>query len=100
MAAACSHLQPPGVLGASLVLAGQRMQLPPLFFLSLFGTIGDFYQAGVYLVCFVVGAAAGVSLYSQREGLAPMFPAGFGDQVSGIRDRFRVFVGAPRGVRL
>ena len=34
------------MLGASVALAGQPMALPPFFYLSLFGTVGDFFQAG------------------------------------------------------
>ena len=28
--------------------AGRTMQLPPLFYLSLFGTVADFYQVAAY----------------------------------------------------
>ena len=36
------------MLGASVALAGQPMALPPFFYLSLFGTVGDFFQASTY----------------------------------------------------
>ena len=34
------------MLGASVALAGEQMALPPLFYLSLFGTVADFFQVG------------------------------------------------------
>ena len=34
------------MLGASVALAGVPMTLPPLFYLSLFGTVADFFQVG------------------------------------------------------
>ena len=34
------------MLGASVALAGVPMALPPLFYLSLFGTVADFFQVG------------------------------------------------------
>ena len=39
------HTEDGGVLGASVALAGQPMALPPFFYLSLFGTVGAFFQA-------------------------------------------------------
>ena len=60
---AADNTQSGGEVGATAWLAGQPMKLPPLFFLSLFGTIHDFYLAGVYIVCGVVGAASAVWPY-------------------------------------
>ena len=34
------------MLGASVALAGVPMMLPPWFYLSLFGTVADFFQVG------------------------------------------------------
>ena len=34
------------MLGASVALGRVPMALPPLFYLSLFGTVADFFQVG------------------------------------------------------